>query len=125
MIILLSAERSNLDSEVNQHNTNSMRYSLARLGLYFESVNGVYKGVSEDSFMVFGIQSKPMFDRIVNLAALFNQESILVVDSDSSARLEYLESGESVNIGTFTQVDSVLGLDAYTVTDDGKMYAVK
>ncbi len=124
MIIIMSAERSNLSSEVNQHNTNALRHSLSVLGLYFETVKGIYKGVSEDSFMVMGVQSSSMLERLEGLAALFNQESILVVDQHSNAFLRFMDGGV-VGIGKFGQVDSIDGLDAYTILDDGAIFAVK
>lgn len=125
MIILLSAERSELSTELNQHNTNALRYSLSTLGLYFESVKGMYKGVSEESFMVFGVTSNLMLNRIMGLANLFNQESILTVGLNRDANLVYLEDGRKEHLGAFDQVSSTLGLDAYIVLDDGTTYAVQ
>lgn len=124
MIILISAERSNLSSEVNQHNTESMRNILSSLGLYFESVKGMYKGTEEHSFMIFGIGYK-MLERLVNLGAMYNQESILSIDLDRQARLVYLATDEVVHLGTFSEVSSTEGLDAYTITDDNRIYTVR
>ncbi len=123
MITLISAERFNKTKEENQANNAALEYSLMNLGLHYEKVKGMYKGSEENSFMILGIINNTDMTRIKGLATIFEQDSILTIDHNRNATLVYM-SGVLEILGKWTKVNSVKGLDGYTVLDDGTTFTV-
>ena len=126
--VVLSAELHDLKGFYdialrNKMATDALIKTLDSTGLRYMPVTGVYKGVEEQSFIVF---ANNVFD-VLRLECIaldqHNQECMLVLDLEhGSAVLKYQE--QALMIGTELQsVDSVDGLDAYTMVD-GEYWAV-
>jgi len=109
--IIFSAEQYKLDVNDNALNTLSVVSVLKDHNVKYTSVLGKYKGVGEISFKVDAKHE----NLILELARLYNQHSILFVDSKDNAILQYL-SGSIERIGRFREVSKcqAYGLDAYS-----------
>jgi hypothetical protein len=91
----------------------------------FKEVQGMYKGVTERSFVVLdpGLDLEPA---IRSLARMFNQESYLRVDPSRKSYLIYLESTKVEYIGSFDAADKHVtkNVDAYTYDPEFNQYYV-
>lgn len=89
--------------------------TLLGLNLPFTLVKGVYKGKSEDSLLV---PLREWQDNLVlkELGRIHKQESILLVDANGLASLEYMDDYRSVMIGKFRSIDKheIVNLESYT-----------
>lgn len=118
--VLVSAFQNGKTDEQNRANHERAYDILRREGLNFRVVRGVYKGVAELSFVLFGDDIRTHEGNLqacINLARLFNQESVLEVHNDGAAALHYLNSGYRVErIGTFKGVSEAeaAGREAFT-----------
>jgi hypothetical protein len=120
--VLISAERSNLTERENVYRTAEMRELLGSMGLGFKEVRGVYRGVHEASFVVIG---QEVVSRMLELAAKFNQESILVIDPARTAYLAYLRGGKVNEFyleGVMQQIPKEKALQLPAYTQDGDTY---
>lgn len=79
-----------------------------------EVLTGCYKGVVETSF-IEKINNQDEFNNALNYAIRFNQESVLVIDENNNATLISLDNGEKIPAGVWTKVDSVEGLENYSI----------
>lgn len=119
MRIIFSAEHFKRDEENNAKAAYSLIGYLNMVNMPYSEVMGSYKGTTENSVMLSGNHKTLQSAR--DLGRIYGQESILVIQDDDSAALHYLKTGKVEPIGTFQQVDTVDGLDAYSVID-GKFY---
>lgn len=122
MRIIFSAEHYKRDLDNNIKATYSLLGYLDMKSIPYTKVMGSYKGVTEDSVMLQGDYKTLQIAR--DLARIYGQHSILVIQDDGSAALHYLKTGKVESIGTWQQVDSNKGLDAYSIIDS-KIYTVK
>lgn len=120
---IVSAFKGDFDSATNDARSSAMYFALvSRLGSdSIKPVKGFYMGDSEDSYLVdLGATS---LDWIVTLASAFDQDSVLYVGDDLKSDLVFTD-GSVMNLGTFAKVDSVDGLDGWTLDPDtGDTYA--
>lgn len=86
------------------------------IGLIPKHVFGCYKGIKNNAYIV-SIRDTNEFKLVMSLANHYDQESVLYVDSNGLASLEYM-NGTSEVLGVFKAVDSTAGLDAYTTDPD-------
>lgn len=117
--VFISACNKACDASENKTATNSLEHALkgaSRLG--FIPAQGVYKGSKEESF-VGHVTSMQHVAELLELSKLYEQESILVVDSNDSAFLFYTD-GAIEYLGTMysqklmgNELD--LGRDSYTI----------
>lgn len=79
---------------------------LKQLGLPYLSAIGKYKGDSERSYIIplSGAHWDELND-ILELARQYNQESVLLVDSNSRATLYFLKTDKESHIGTFVSAE--------------------
>ncbi len=68
----------------------------------FKMVSGRYGGEDEESFLIPNISEKDALD----IAKIFSQECILVVDHHREARLVFTDGSESTYLGYFTEGES-------------------
>lgn len=88
-----------------------------------KEVLGCYKGTQELSI----VTALPL-DKVLNIAMHYGQESILVLESDNTAKLLMVSSGETKTIGKLEQVtkDEALRLDSWSYRADlDQYYAIK
>ena len=93
--LILSAERADLDPEVNAERTRQLFAQLAARRFAYVKVTGSYKGRTEASFLVLldGGDGGYLFDMLLALARRYGQESVLSVDANRRATLHTLASG--------------------------------
>ena len=93
--LILSAERADLDPEVNAERTRQLFAQLAARRFAYVKVTGSYKGRTEASFLVLldGGDGGYPFDLLLSLARRYGQESVLSVDANRRATLHTLASG--------------------------------
>ncbi len=101
------------------------RATLRALGFEFKPVTGVYKTVTEDSYVVLLKQTDDL-KKLMDLAAQHEQESILFLDERRNAKLVYLKDNSTEPLGRFTKVSEVEAKqhDNYT-KDDNSYYVCK
>lgn len=119
---IISAELSHLGAEVNAERTKELQHALEVRGIGFKPLKGKYKGTTESSFIV------EMRSVVEDIAASFEQESILVLDPWNNAKLVFTNSEQVENIGKLIKVtsDEALALDAWSYRPDlNQYYAVK
>jgi len=91
---------------------------LSFLGLKFKSGRGSYKGINNPSYLVL-IKSVEDLRAVLKLASRHSQESILLVDTDRSCELVYINSTIRTELGKWTEVlkHEVKGVEAFTQID--------
>ena len=84
----------------------------------FTTCKGVYKGVSEDSFIVL-LDSYNQLEVLQDLSRVYNQECILYSDSNRMSYLKY-PCGKSEKLGVLKQVSKEVAMmqDAYTIVNN-------
>ena len=109
---------------MNAINTEVMLGHMQARGIKFDLVQGVYKGVKEQSFIVDSKQFDAKLKRFV--FSLFKQESALYIDSDGNATLQYSISngGNAVKLGEFTPVGEIEAKQNEAYTKIGSVYYV-
>lgn len=104
--IILSAELENLHPSENNTRTDRLEYMLNELRLPYKAIEGVYKGVSEASFLVV-VKDESEIECVTDLGLKsFGQESILFRDFKGQASLVF-NNGITQDIGTFTRTTEV------------------
>lgn len=101
MRVFISAELSTLSSTENSIRTEKLKSILESRKMSFVKVEGYYKGVKEDSFMIttnfyVEVLSKLAFN-------LFNQESVMICDSLANCKLKY-QDGKLESIGSLSSI---------------------
>lgn len=119
-IVILSAELSSKFAEANAQSTEALRLALRDSDIPYREVKGIYKGTSETSFMlVLPWEKLYVADR---LRDSFEQESYLLIDSNSLASLEF-EGGSEI-LGKFTELTQVPMHGDYTLIN-GVAYGIR
>lgn len=105
----------------------AVRELLSSFGIIFEEGSGAYvhnngKRVTETNFVLYWTNPQ-VYKAAKAIADLYEQESILLVDSDKRAHLKYLVAGANERyLGQWTEVDfEVIGDKPYTKID-GKYF---
>jgi len=107
---ILSAERP---KENNKLRTSILSHILEDLNFPFARCEGMYKGDKETSFLVV-VKNKTELEIIAQIAFnQFDQESILYRDRTKGISLIFEKEVQPLK-GTFTKVNTIDGLDAYT-----------
>ena len=122
-VYILSVKQAHLTDKSNNRADQEARIYFKAHGISYKVVNGCYKGVTELSYVVNAAHAV----QVRELAARYNQDSVLFLDSDRSAFLRYLDSFDhEVYIGQFksTSAQIALGRDAYTHDETADLYYV-
>lgn len=98
---------------------------LKELGLKFSICSGSYKGTVSRSYAVI-INSTLEFVLVFKLAESHSQESILLLRSDRSAVLLYMDGSEGHELGYFTGVSESIAItyDGWTLNQETKQYYI-
>ena len=118
--IILSAELSSKGERENIWRTEELADCLNELGIDFKRCEGVYKGVSEASFMLDW--SADTEEAVKELCSSFDQECYLVTDRNGGALLVYTDRTEYIGVMRASNVDP--GTDAYTRVGDKYLYTI-
>jgi hypothetical protein len=135
-LLILSAEVAGKRDEHNRQRTECLRHCLEDLQLHFCNAEGFYKGVSEESFVVFlpevngedYAEYDIIHDAVLDFAFKnFDQESVLYQE-DGEAWLIVDDNGtrSSQHIGELFQVNpkEIERLDNYTIVG-GRVYTTQ
>ncbi len=115
---ILSASQDFINANEKVYRSSLLARTLRRQGFATAVCEGAYKGVKERSILV--IDERPStdecYDAVIRLANLYNQESVLAVDSNRNAHLVFCDGRPPVQLGQFMCVseEEAKSQDAYT-----------
>jgi len=111
--IIFSVFRSEDHNDINLSNTLKVLETLKSESIEYRMIDGAYKGETEVSIMVDARHE----NRAIEIANIFNQESILFVDKLKRSFLVYLDTGKTVRLkGKFQEIsiDTAHKIDAFS-----------
>jgi len=114
-IVILSACKGK-DKLLDAYNTDILRNRLKQLKIPFKTVLGCYKGESEYSVLCVVDHESQVAILKDTAFQMFNQESVLIRDQDSSAHLVFRDDTREY-VGQFVSVpkDIAIRSDSYTL----------
>ena len=130
--VIFSVFQSKLSHQDNMDNHNKVLKHLKDFGLRFKVVEGVYRGESELSILVPVINQVFDLATVEQLAHIYNQHSILFVDSDRNAELKFmvkpfdasLNQVKSEKLGKFIATTKGVATQCENYTKDGNNYYI-
>ena len=131
--IIFSVFQSRLSKDENLENHKKVLNHLKTFGLRFKVVEGVYRGESELSILVPVINQVFDYSTVEQLAHIYNQHSILFVDSDRNAELRFMvqpfdaslnELPKSEKLGKFIATTKGIATQCNSYTKDGNDYYI-
>ena len=131
--VIFSVFQSKLSHQDNLDNHKKTLNHLKAFGLKFKVVEGVYRGESELSIMVPVINEEFDLATVEQLAHIYNQHSILFVDSDRNAELKFMvkpfdaslnELPKSEKLGKFIATTKGIATQCENYTKDGNNYYI-
>ena len=124
--VIISAERFTLSNGENQKRHQDLLTQLKKDGFKTKVVEGVYHGQTEKSILVL-LDSKFLsvdLGYMKNYGMIFDQESILFVDSDRKAELHFPATNKAEKLGNFVSVTKGIAIQCNNYTQDGQDYYV-
>ncbi|ATS92423.1 hypothetical protein PGT2_g00005 [Escherichia phage PGT2] len=126
MKVLISAFRKENDLLTHINNHAELFDRITALGLTPQPVDGVWKGVSEFSYMVHGVTTA-MLKAFYAMARDYNQEAILLVADDNRAAVVPTDGpvmAPMIDVGDWREVSKEIAIqfDGYTKTRDGRYF---
>ena len=130
--VIFSVFQSRLSKDENLENHKKVLKHLKTFGLRFKVVEGVYRGESELSILVPVINQVFDLATVEQLAHIYNQHSILFVDSDRNAELKFmvkafdenLDQVKSEKLGKFIATTKGIATQCENYTKDGNNYYI-
>ena len=130
--VIFSVFQSRLSHRDNMENHKKVLRHLKDFGLRFKVVEGVYRGESELSILVPVINQVFDLATVEQLAHIYNQHSILFVDSDRNAELKFmvkafdenLDQVRSEKVGKFIATTKGIATQCENYTKDGNNYYI-
>ena len=130
--VIFSVFQSRLSKADNLENHKKVLRHLKDFGLRFKVVEGVYRGESELSILVPVINQVFDLATVEQLAHVYNQHSILFVDSDRNAELKFmvkafdenLDQVRSEKLGKFIATTKGIATQCENYTKDGNNYYI-
>lgn len=125
--VIFSVYQSNRPLYANIDNHETLVVTLQERGVDYTEVSGMYKGVTESSIMLESSDHSKYLEfesLALAIARDFNQESILKVSNDDQAELHYLADNRNESIGVLTEVDTLEGLEGYSIINN-RIFTVK
>ena len=130
--VIFSVFQSRLSHQDNMDNHKKVLRHLKDFGLRFKVVEGVYRGESELSILVPVINQVFDYSTIEQLAHIYDQHSILFVDSDRNAELKFmvkayhenLDQVRSEKLGKFIATTKGVATQCENYTKDGNDYYI-
>ena len=131
--VIFSVFQSKLSHQDNMDNHKKVLRHLKDFGLKFKVVEGVYRGESELSILVPVINQVFDLATVEQLAHIYNQHSILFVDSDRNAELKFMvkpfdaslnELPKSEKLGKFIATTKGVATQCENYTKDGNDYYI-
>ena len=130
--VIFSVFQSRLSKADNLENHKKVLKHLKNFGLRFKVVEGVYRGESELSILVPIINQVFDYPTVKQLACIYEQHSILFVDSDRNAELRFmvkafdasLNQVKSEKLGKFIATTKGIATQCENYTKDGNDYYI-
>ena len=130
--VIFSVFQSRLSKADNMDNHKKVLRHLEDFGLKYKVVEGVYRGESELSILVPVINQVFDLATVEQLAHIYNQHSILFVDSDRNAELKFmvkafdenLDQVRSEKLGKFIATTKGIATQCENYTKDGNNYYI-
>ena len=130
--VIFSAFQSRLSHQDNMDNHKKVLRHLKDFGLKHKVVEGVYRGESELSILVPVINQVFDLATVEQLAHIYNQHSILFVDSDRNAELKFmvkafdenLDQVKTEKLGKFIATTKGVATQCENYTKDGNDYYI-
>ena len=131
--VIFSVFQSRLSHQDNMDNHKKVLRHLKDFGLRFKVVEGVYRGESELSILVPVINQVFDLATVEQLAHIYNQYSVLFVDSDRNAELKFMvkpfdaslnELPKSEKLGKFIATTKGIATQCENYTKDGNNYYI-
>ena len=131
--VIFSVFQSRLSHQDNMDNHNKVLRHLKDFGLRFKVVEGVYRGESELSILVPVINQVFDLATVEQLAHIYDQHSILFVDSDRNAELRFMvkpfdvslnELPKNEKLGKFIATTKGIATQCENYTKDGNNYYI-
>ena len=130
--VIFSVFQTRLSKDENLENHEKVLRHLKDFGLRFKVVEGVYRGESELSILVPVINQVFDLATVEQLAHIYNQHSILFVDSDRNAELKFmvkafdenLDQVRSEKLGKFIATTKGIATQCENYTKDGNNYYI-
>ena len=131
--VIFSVFQTRLSKDENLENHEKVLRHLKDFGLKFKVVEGVYRGESELSILVPVINQVFDLSTVEQLAHIYNQHSILFVDSDRNAELKFMvkpfdaslnELPKSEKLGKFIATTKGVATQCENYTKDGNDYYI-
>ena len=130
--VIFSVFQSRLSKDENLENHKKVLRHLKDFGLNYKVVEGVYRGESELSILVPVINQVFDLATVEQLAHIYEQHSILFVDSDRNAELRFmvkafdasLNQVKSEKLGKFIATTKGIATQCENYTKDGNDYYI-
>ena len=130
--VIFSVFQTRLSKDENLENHKKVLRHLKTFGLKFKVVEGVYRGESELSILVPVINQVFDLATVEQLAHIYNQHSILFVDSDRNAELKFmvkafdenLDQVKTEKLGKFIATTKGVATQCENYTKDGNDYYI-
>ena len=130
--VIFSVFQSRLSHQDNMDNHKKVLRHLKDFGLRFKVVEGVYRGESELSILVPVINQVFDLATVEQLAHIYNQHSILFVDSNRNAELKFmvkafdenLDQVKTEKLGKFIATTKGIATQCENYTKDGNNYYI-
>ena len=130
--VIFSVFQSRLSKADNMDNHKKVLKHLENFGFKYKVVEGVYRGESELSILVPVINQVFDLATVEQLAHIYNQQSILFVDSDRNAELQVmvkafdasLNQVKSEKLGKFIATTKGVATQCENYTKDGNDYYI-
>jgi len=130
--VIFSVFQSRLSKADNLENHKKVLRHLKDFGLKHKVVEGVYRGESELSILVPVINQVFDLATVEQLAHIYNQHSILFVDSDRNAELKFmvkafdenLDQVKTEKLGKFIATTKGIATQCENYTKDGNNYYI-
>ena len=130
--VIFSVFQSRLSHQDNMDNHKKVLRHLKDFGFNYKVVEGVYRGESELSILVPVINQVFDLATVEQLAHIYNQHSILFVDSDRNAELKFmvkafdenLDQVKTEKLGKFIATTKGIATQCNSYTKDGNNYYI-
>jgi hypothetical protein len=130
--VIFSVFQSRLSHQDNMDNHKKVLRHLEDFGFKYKVVEGVYRGESELSILVPVINQVFDLATVEQLAHIYNQHSILFVDSDRNAELKFmvkafdenLDQVKTEKLGKFIATTKGIATQCENYTKDGNNYYI-
>ena len=130
--VIFSVFQSRLSHQDNMGNHKKVLRHLEDFGFKYKVVEGVYRGESELSILVPVINQVFDLATVEQLAHIYNQHSILFVDSNRNAELKFmvkafdenLDQVKTEKLGKFIATTKGIATQCENYTKDGNNYYI-